>query len=451
MTIFRLSILVFFLSFFLFRYARQRTIFPRQPHPVIIEGTVAENPYVRGQSQYMEVRSIEIKKATVPLRISRVLVRSRLSPEVSFGCQVRLEGDLSPYGTLNFPKVEIISSPRRGLRVFFMDIRKGLEVKISSFLPQEEAGLLIGILLGSPSGIPFSLESTYKKAGLTHVVVASGYNMTVLSGFLLAVTSPFSLHLSVFLSVVGLFFYALLLGFSPPVLRAFLMVTLTMLGLLLGRKKDSLRVLIACGIFMIFLNPGLLNSISFQLSFMATLGLVVLALPLEKTLTSIFKSIKLKVIRGADSSAGSPSNDLISYVVAFFSYVFEILQIGENTSSTISASVFVFPILSFYFGEFSLISFVANTVLLWLTPPGMLIGVASVLAIPFSGVFSKVLAWCAWPFLKAFNLGAKFFSLLPLTIKFRFSSASVLVYYFFLLLVCATFWNFWGKKKNGEG
>jgi competence protein ComEC len=264
------------------------------------------------------------------------------------------------------------------------------------------------------------------------VVVASGYNMTVLSDFFLAITAMFSLPLSVSFTVAGLFCYAVLLGLEPPVLRALIMVSFTMLGMLLGRRKSPLRALLFSGCLLLFIKPRLLNSISFQLSFTATLGLVVLATPLKEFLSIILDSIG-KLL---------PQTKKIS--------LFNFLQIADSLSSTVAATLFVFPILAYYFGNFSFISFAANTFLLWSTPATMFLGIFAVIALPFSKVLFRLLLWCTWPFLKIFNLGAQLFAKIPLKINFKFTRVSVFVYYIILFALCAGFLNFLAVKKNAK-
>ncbi len=432
----QISFLVFVLSLFLFRYESQKPVLPKEPCLVIMGGRVAEPPYVQGESQYVRLSSVEFPN-NGSFRSNKVRLRARLFPELSYGDWVRVEGELSPYGTINFPEITVVSSGGGGLRKWLLGLRKSMEKAIKSALPPSEAGLLVGILLGSEGALSPSLEEIYRKAGLTHVVVASGYNMTVLLDFLSVVFSPFGMVGSVLFSLLGLLGYASILGWYPPVIRALLMSSVGVFGLLIGRKKDTLRALLLSALVTVFFNPAVLNSLSFQLSFMATFGLVFFGESLENFLVFTFDRMKETF-----------SKRLGFYPVALASYLFKIFELGENFSSTVAAALFIFPISAFHFGRFSLVSLFANALLLWTTPVAMFFGLGSLLMLPFSKLLFKLLIWCSWPFLRAFNLGARAFSAVPFLVEYKISGFGVALYYVVLFALCTGFLKFLEAKEN---
>ncbi len=435
-SLFSLSFSIFLFSLFLLRYERQRPILPEEPCLVIIEGRVVEPTYVQGESQYVMLSPVRFSDNS-PFRLDKVRLRSRLFPELDYGDLVRAEGKLSPYGTMKFPEVTVISSGGGGLRKRLLGLRKSVEKAVESALPLSEAGLLVGILLGSEGALSPSLEGTYRKAGLTHVVVASGYNMTVLLEFFSVIFSPFGKLGSVLLSLLGLLGYASILGWHPPVVRAFLMSTIGVFGLLIGRKKDTLRALLLSAVIMVFLKPSILDSLSFQLSFAATFGLIFLGNHLESFLVGIFDCLKETCAKRFNF-----------YLVAFVSYTLGIFQLGENFSSTVAATLFIFPVVAYHFGRFSFVSLLANALLLWTTPIAMFFGLVALISFPVSKLLFRLILWCSWPFLRIFNSGAQIFAAVPLLVERKMSGFAVLLYYLFLFALCIVFLKFSEAKEN---
>ena len=170
-----------------------------------------------------------------------------------------------------------------------------------------------------------------------------------------------------------------------------------------GRGVDGLRALVFTAVLMILIWPYFLFSVSFQLSFLATLGLIVYGNKIVKTLNNIFKK---------DS---------------FFI---------EDLGTTISAQVFVIPIVSYYFGRISIISFLVNPLVLWTVPVSTVLGTFYVLISCFSSFFARIMSIFIYPFLTIFVSLVYFFS------SFSFSSADfsagtywIVIYYVFAILV----------------
>lgn len=140
--------------------------------------------------------------------------------------------------------------------------------------------------------------------------------------------------------------YALLTGFQVPVIRAFIMVELAFLAQMFGREGDSIWILALTGGIMLIVNPSWLVSISFQLPFLATLGVLVFP-PL---------------------------------ITNKLSWVPEIIR--QDLGVSISAQALTWPIIAYNFNQVSLIGLLANVLVLWTVPFIMLAG-AVILGLSF--------------------------------------------------------------------
>ncbi|AGA70428.1 ComEC/Rec2-related protein [Desulfitobacterium dichloroeliminans LMG P-21439] len=140
-----------------------------------------------------------------------------------------------------------------------------------------QTGLLEGILFGDTRRIPEEALESYRITGVYHVFSASGSNVAFL--LLLCWNMLFLVHRfpRVGLTIGVLIFYAILCGGNPPILRATIMVVFVLLGKLGKGRGNSLRGLLLAAFFLFIWQPLILEDIGFQLSFMATWGIIVLS------------------------------------------------------------------------------------------------------------------------------------------------------------------------------
>lgn len=237
-------------------------------------------------------------------------------------------------------------------------IKNVLNENIGRVIPEPESSLAGGIVLGTKQSLGTEWIQKFRDAGLAHIVVLSGYNIAVVASVIGRAVSilPFIARLG--FSALGIVLFAMMVGGGTTVLRATLMALVVILARAMGRESEALRVLIFVGWVMVLLNPAiLLSDVSFQLSFLAALALVVLAPPLDK----YFLFIKSGVLR-------------------------------EIVVTTIATQIFVAPVLLYQMGNFSLVGFVANIFVLPIVPAAMLfVSIVSVLGvIPVLGVVSAL-------------------------------------------------------------
>jgi competence protein ComEC len=228
-------------------------------------------------------------------------------------------------------------------------VRDILSEKVEQYLPEPQASLLIGILLGSERAFSDKFEEMLRISGTTHIIAASGYNITIL---ILATSKIFGFikkKYRLFISLILIWAYCILSGLGASILRATMMGTITIIALLSGNVRDT-HLLIPSGIlFLILINPRILFDIGFQLSILATLGLIYLLPSIENFLKEVLH---------------------IKDVPQFFE---------DNLLGTISCTLSTLPISISIFGKVSLVSIFANVLVLPLTESTMLYGSIAVL------------------------------------------------------------------------
>ncbi|MBS4008570.1 MAG: DNA internalization-related competence protein ComEC/Rec2 [Clostridium sp.] len=173
------------------------------------------------------------------------------------------------------------------------------------WLPPQEAGLALGLLLGETKHLALETEEAYRRLGITHLLSVSGVHTAFVAAFALLLTSRIRRKIiGAGLAAVLVLAYLLLTGGEPPVWRAAIMLWLVMGARQLGRESDGVQVLAAAALLMLFFRPHWLFSLSFQLSFLASLGILVLSPRMQPYFSRLprFLSGSLCVTLGAQAA-----------------------------------------------------------------------------------------------------------------------------------------------------
>ena len=231
---------------------------------------------------------------------------------------------------------------------------------VEALIPEPAAGLGEGLLLGEKRALGEELEMVFRKTGIIHIVVLSGYNIMLVVGFTLYLLSfLFGLRMRAVVGIAAIVAFAFLVGLSATVVRASVMAALLLIANVAGESYAVMRSLMFAGCVMLLLNPYLLAfDTGFQLSFLATMGLILVAPMIEERITRV------------------PN----------------VASVREFLVATLATQIFVLPILLYQIGEFSVVAIIVNVLVLPMVPPamfltfaaGMLAFLAPVIAIPFS-------------------------------------------------------------------
>lgn len=237
---------------------------------------------------------------------------------------------------------------------FVRDVRDNFADKIREYIASPAVDLGLGYLLGQKNALPSNLDAALKAVALTHIVVASGYNLTVLVRFSRRIFANVSKRLSVIFSASLIVFFVLLVGFSPSMVRAGIVALLSLLLWYFGRKIQPLFLLIFVAAITLLINPSNIYDLGWQLSFTSFFGVMIIS-PLLKAY--------------------------------FFGDQEKLSSLKQILLETISAQLATLPIILYGFGGFSLISIIANLAVLPFVPAAMAL------------TFSVGVAAYFWPFL----------------------------------------------------
>jgi len=288
---------------------------------------------------------------------TEVLIIASKFPEYHYGDVLRISGKLEkPYpedyyfkkgirGEIKNP--ESIEEIGNGGNILVKNIYKvgdAFENSINKILSEPYAAFQNGLLLGTKTNIPDSLMSEFNRTGTTHIVAVSGYNVTIIIMFISYLLMRFSRKTSFFGSVLTIIIFVVLTGASASVLRAGILMALVLLAKFIGRRPYYPILILLVADLMLFFNPYVLkNDISFQLSFLAFIGLILISPRIEE----------IKIIKILP--------DLIK----------------KAFSETMGAQIAVLPILIFNFGVLSFIAPLANILILPVVPLTMFLGFVS--------------------------------------------------------------------------
>ncbi len=157
---------------------------------------------------------------------------------------------------------------------FWQDWREKLAMHYKRLLPEPESSLVAGIVLGEKSKLPEEFYNNLINTGTIHVVVASGYNVMVVGSMIIAgLLYFFKRRWATVGALVGMLVYGLMAGADPPVVRAVIMGSVIFIGQAIGRSNKALWSLALAGWVMLMVEPLLIESVSFQLSVAASVGL----------------------------------------------------------------------------------------------------------------------------------------------------------------------------------
>jgi competence protein ComEC len=155
---------------------------------------------------------------------------------------------------------------------------------IDRVLPGPVGALLTGLLLGGSQGLPRDVQEAFRDAGVVHILAVSGMNVSIVVGIIWLVLSLLGVRgwWRFGAGAAGVIFYLLLVGWSAAPARAGLMACAVMLSAPTQRRLSPVASLCAAGILLLFIDPSMLFDAGAQLSFAATLGIVLIAGPVQQ-------------------------------------------------------------------------------------------------------------------------------------------------------------------------
>ena len=250
------------------------------------------------------------------------------------------------YSTMLSPQIALTGTGK-GFRplAWVYALRNRLSQAMAATIPEPQASLAQGMILGIRGNITPELQDAFIDSGTTHILVISGSQFNIVAGILVA-TGIWLFgkrrYFYIWLALAAIWIYALLTGMSPPVIRSAIMVSLFLIADLLGRQRSAMTALGFAAAVMVAITPQILRDASFQLTFMSTLGMVLVAPRLQSWGKNIIAN-KL----GEEGFIVKTAN-----------------WISDSLFVTLGVTIVIWPLLVYYFGIFSIVSPLATLLVL---------------------------------------------------------------------------------------
>ena len=308
---------------------------------VEISGKVTEDPDIDKRNQtVLRLDNVVMNGRELPGKIWVVLVKNDVIRRSDI---VTVKGKMTDgFGAFagSIYRAEIVNVERPVPGDVAVGMRDWFAERVRREVPEPQADLGLGFLLGMRRALPPELAEALKVAGLTHVIVASGYNLTILVRLSRRLFVKSSKYLSMLSSVAMILAFMAVTGFSPSMSRAGLVAGLSLAAWYYGRKIHPFVLLPFSAAITLLINPQFgWNDLGWQLSFMSFMGVIILAPLLQKYFFG-------------DKEPGSFRQIL-----------------GE----TLSAQIMTLPLIVLTFGLLSNVALIANMLILPFVPMAMLL------------------------------------------------------------------------------
>jgi len=392
---------------------------------VEFHGIIDENPDKRVYNQQLII-FLEDQKTNILVTVPKEL-------EFSYGDKVRVRGILETpenfitevgkefnykrylankdiYFVIRNANVEIISQNNGGkLKAGLYKVRNSFMKNIEKVVTPPESFLASGLLLGARGGFDSDMRQKFIETGTIHIVALSGYNITVVAENVLKFFGLFlSQTFSSIIAIILILLFIIMTGATATAIRAGIMALIVLFARITGRNYQAGRALVIAGLLMIAYDPRVITDMSFQLSFLATGGILF----------------------------------IMPKIINWFRFMPIKFKIRETVATTFSATIAVLPLILYSTGIFSIVSLPANVLILPIIPATMLFSflagifgyLLTILSIPFAFVAKLLLSYIL--------LVVNFFSSLS------FASFSIQSFPLILAIIIYIFLLWWVFKKQ---
>ena len=329
---------------------------------VIITGVVKGDPNT-------DERGIKVKLGDLKFGEEEKAIKGSIYITLKGGVSVRRADTLVVVGKLSNgfgtyagymykPIVKMVRRAEPGDLV--INVRDWFAERIRKLIPDTEASLGLSYLLGMRTGLSEEFADNLRTVGLTHIVVASGAHLSILVEVARKIFGRLSRFAGLLFSVLFVVFFMSMVGWTPSIMRAGVMAILSLMTWYVGRKIAAWRLILLVMAFTLILEPLFIMNLGWLLSFASFAGIMILGPKMSK----------------------------------FFFGEREPGLVASTVMTTIAATLMTLPITLYYFGTVSLISVIANLLILPTLPIAMgLTFVTGVVAgVP---LIETVVAWCA--------------------------------------------------------
>ena len=266
---------------------------------------------------------------------NKVKLTGRLSPpfkagnpsQFDYGNYLRNHDAYAVFYAKSFEKLDTSYSLKAKTLQKISDYRENVIRIHSKYLPSPNLEILGGIVFGDDAvSPPKNIKNSFANSGLLHILAASGMNVAFIYGFFFWLLSLFRVKfkLNVLFGMSMVIVYSLMTGLGASIIRATGMLLFVLIGKLIDRDAHSISLLSFVALLMLLYNPLFINDVGFQLSFIVTFGILIMAPAIMRF-----------------------NNKILDYIIG-------------TISIPIIAQLWVIPVQIFYFSNISLYSVFAN-------------------------------------------------------------------------------------------
>ncbi|HVE81147.1 MAG TPA: ComEC/Rec2 family competence protein [Candidatus Dormibacteraeota bacterium] len=338
---------------------------------VTLTGTISDDP-VRTDKGFVSftLKSLEYDGQPIAGAVRMQTNYKKLQRGYRVKARGKLGTSLGAVQTrIGFAQTEVISTETSWLE----QLRQRFFASLRSYLPEDLASFSLGLLVGARGLIPRELQDQLTVVGLTHLIAVSGYNLTIIIQAVYRLLGRASNYIATAGSLWLIAGFLIVAGFSASIVRAAFVAVLGLAAAYYGRRVKPMTLIALPAAVTALIKPDyLIYDLGWQLSFLAFFGILVLA-PLAES--RLFKRPNAVTMLAAQS---------------------------------IAAHIMTFPLILLIFGNLSVVSPLANLLILPLIPLAMLLSfslgivgmtfpiVAAWLGLPTAGLLAMIVGVVQW-------------------------------------------------------
>ena len=329
---------------------------------ILVEGKVVSEPYISNKLRKFILETSFINDIKIK---EKILVNAPLGYLVNYGDIINARGKLyrpivhkdssmfdyqkylernEIFFILKIYSFEYIMSNPNIIKKLAINLKNDVVNKIDRYFSYPNSAIIKSLVIGDKTSLDQNIKNVFSDSGVIHILVVSGLHVGFVSVIILFILRLFCIPLNKasLISIPFIFFYAVATGANAPAIRSAIMLACIVIPLALDREPLIYNSIALSALIILIFKPQDLFLASFQMSYLATLGIVFL----YDKIFGLFKNIKNLILR-------------------FFCGI---------ASLTTSAQLALTPILMFYFSKVSMVSFLANIIVVPLT--GFVLGCA---------------------------------------------------------------------------
>lgn len=300
---------------------------------ILVTGVVEMDPETGDEGTKLRISNLEFGEKEKYRKLGVIYVSLNKNEEIMRGDTLTLKGKLTEgfgiyVGYMYRPMIK--EWQRQVPGDWVINIRNAFAKRIEELIPEPEVKLGLSYLLGMKSGLPDDLSENLRIVGLMHIVVASGAHLGILVGIVRKLFGGLSRFVELLFSMLFIVLFMMMVGWTPSIVRAGVMVILSLVAWFHGREIAAWRMILLLMAITLMINPMFLVDLGWLFSFASFIGIMVIAPMMRKYFY------------------GKRKPGLIAALVI----------------TTLSATMMTLPITLYYYGVVSWISLVANMLIL---------------------------------------------------------------------------------------